>query len=120
MKRTILIVDDEFGITEVVAEVLEERGYETLVASNGALGLSCALEKRPDLILLDAMMPIMSGPEMLDTLRKDPRFTATPVVMMTAVPEALPDDSQFQAALHKPFTVQTLLSTIERLLARTE
>jgi CheY-like chemotaxis protein len=118
MSIRILIVDDEFGLADVIAEILAEAGYDVAIAINGKLGLLSMAETTPDLVLLDMMMPVLDGPAMLHTLRADPKYADIPVVMMTSLPEALPADDVFlyQAVLHKPFTQEKLLSTLEQVL----
>jgi DNA-binding response OmpR family regulator len=120
MKQRILIVDDEFGLADVVAEILAENGYEVAIAINGRLGLASVEESRPALILLDIMMPVLDGPAMLRLLRANPDYVQIPVVMMTALPEALSESDMplYQAALLKPFTPDALLKTMQSLLAQ--
>lgn len=121
MKAKILIVDDEFGLADVVSEILSESGYEVSVAINGRLGLACLEKQRPDLVLLDIMMPVLDGIGMLRAMRANPDFASIPVIMMTAVPEALPKEKPalFQSALSKPFTPKALFSAIEQALTPT-
>jgi DNA-binding response OmpR family regulator len=71
MTKRILIVDDEFGLADVVAEILTESGFDVAIAINGRLALSLVREHRPDLILLDVMMPILDGPATLRELRAE-------------------------------------------------
>jgi DNA-binding response OmpR family regulator len=118
MKRRILIVDDEFGLAELLAELLIEEGYETELAINGQLGLK-ALEERPaDLVILDVMMPIMSGPEMARAMKANPKLARIPIIMMTALPSSLPQDQPrlYAASLQKPFPPDLLIAEIARLL----
>ena len=123
MKKSILIVDDEFGLADVMAEILGDVGYETTIAINGQAGLAVLAEKGVvDLVLLDSMMPVLDGPAMLRAMRGQPRYASIPVVMMTAVAATLPtsepgEPSPYQAALIKPFTPALLLQTVKDLLA---
>jgi CheY-like chemotaxis protein len=119
MSLRILIVDDEFGLADVIAEVLAEAGYDAAIAINGELGLLDMSEQAPDLVLLDVMMPVLDGPAMLRKLRADPRFASIPVVMMTSLPEALraEDAALCQDVLDKPFSQDVLLATIRKWLA---
>jgi CheY-like chemotaxis protein len=118
MKKRILIVDDEFGLADVVAEILTDQGYEAAIAINGRLGLAHIAELRPSLVLLDVMMPVLDGPATLLAMRANPDFAAIPVIMMTALPEALPKANPplYQAVLYKPFTLESLQSAVERLI----
>lgn len=122
MTKRILIVDDEFGLADIVAEILTESGYDVTIAINGALGLASAHEKAPDLIMLDVMMPIMDGPSMLAALRQDPRFEHVPVIMMTAIREALPKTQppRHQGVLYKPFSHTAMMNQVRTLLREDE
>lgn len=118
MTRRVLIVDDEFGLADILAELLRERGYEVALAINGQAGLAALAESRPHLVVLDVMMPVLDGPEMLRRMRADPRYQVVPVVFMTALPESVPQESPplHQAVLQKPFGFDELLAVMERLL----
>jgi CheY-like chemotaxis protein len=119
MSARILIVDDEYGLADIIAEILMENGYAAEVAINGALGLDAVAQQRPDLALIDNMMPVMDGMTMAEKMRADPQLAAIPLVVMTAVPEALPSNPKpFDALLRKPFSPEELLSVIDRLLPR--
>jgi DNA-binding response OmpR family regulator len=116
MRKSVLIVDDEFGLADLLADMLTERGFEVRVAINGVLGMH-ALEAQPaDLVLLDVMMPIMDGATMLRELRASERFAHIPVVMMTAVPRGVPVGAEPDAFLRKPFTTDELFEVLRRFL----
>jgi circadian clock protein KaiC len=113
-KPYVVIVDDEFGLAELIAEVLADRDYATAIAINGELGLALMRERRPDLVLLDLMMPVLTGKEMLRQMRADPTLADIPVVIMTALPGAVPADELpgHQAVLQKPFTPERLFEVV--------
>jgi CheY-like chemotaxis protein len=117
--QTILIVDDEFGLAETVGDVLVSMGYAVTTAVNGKLALASLHETVPDAILLDVMMPVMSGPEMLAILRADDHYRHIPVVLMSAaapdsmLAELRPSINDF---LQKPFTFERLMSALEKCL----
>ena len=116
---TILIVDDEYGIAETIGDVLSAYGYTVETAMNGKAALATLSRTHPDVILLDVMMPIMTGPELLGALRQSDEYRQTPVVMMSAVgPEALSaeDAARANGFLVKPFTFDELLATLGRVL----
>ena len=116
---SILIVDDEFGLAEVAGDLLAMAGHTITTAINGKLALACIHQMRPDLILLDVMMPIMSGPELLRVLKTDDAYRDIPVVMMSAVgPDAIDPDLRSTLAefLHKPFTYDELMAAVTRSL----
>ena len=118
MKQFVLIVDDEFGLAEMSAELLAEDGYDVAIAINGKLALAVMESRKVSLVLTDLMMPVMDGPEMIRIMRADPRFAKIPVILMTALPEALDSagESLHDAMLVKPFSVRELLETTRRLL----
>jgi CheY-like chemotaxis protein len=115
--RTLLVVDDEVGITEALRELLSEEGFLVLTARNGREGLERVTEKRPDLILLDYMMPVMDGRDMLKALEADATSRDIPVLLMSAMPRAsLPADCKPAHFLRKPFNLDQLLLHVRRLL----
>lgn len=116
---SILIVDDEFGLAEMAGDLLTMAGYTVTTAINGKLALGCLHQTRPDLILLDVMMPIMSGPEVLRVLKADDAYRDIPVVMMSAAgPDTIDPDlrSMLAGFLQKPFTYDELMATVTRAL----
>jgi DNA-binding response OmpR family regulator len=84
MKQKILLVDDEEDILDFLELILEEQGYDIVKASSGKEALAAAQMHRPDLILLDIMMPEMDGWEVLKLLKADEDLIQTPVAMLTA------------------------------------
>ena len=121
MTKRVLIVDDEFGIADIVAEILTEQGYTTALAINGRLALARMAQERPDLVLLDVMMPVLDGLGTLLEMRAQPELATVPVVMMTALPEALPKDrTLYQGTLHKPFSEEQLFEVIAKVLGKAE
>lgn len=93
---TVLVIEDEPDIREAMAEAVAEAGFTVLTAENGEVGLSTALTKKPDLILLDIIMPILDGHEVLKKLRQDPWGQNVKVIMLTAM-----DDIQSIARAHE-------------------
>ena len=116
MGKTVLLVDDDDDIREPFALLLEEEGYAVEVAPNGKAAWE-ALEGglRPDVILLDMMMPVMTGKELIERLRASPHW-GTPVIVITAGRDALPTDAPL-SLLHKPIALNELLAVIERMSA---
>ncbi|MBM3134959.1 MAG: response regulator, partial [Chloroflexi bacterium] len=84
MKGTILVVDDEPGVVEIAQVNLEPEGYTVLGASDGLEGLAKIRSAKPDLVVLDIMMPQMDGWEMLRRMELDPEMAGIPVIMLTA------------------------------------
>ena len=118
MKQTVLIVDDEFGLADITADLLTEAGYDVALAINGKLGLASLATRRADVVLTDLMMPVMDGPEMIRRMRADPALATIPTILMTALPEVVPggEGALHDALLVKPFTITELLSVLHRLL----
>jgi DNA-binding response OmpR family regulator len=114
--KTILVVDDEFDLTSTLKAVLESRGYRAEVCSNGREAWECVHEVRPDLVLLDVMIPLGSGYDVLTRLRKAEAFTAIPVVLMNSVPPPAERAVEWQAFLAKPLALEALLATVEKLV----
>jgi len=118
----ILIVDDEPDIIEFLRYNLEREGYEVHSADNGAAGLETAREVKPDLIVLDIMMPEMDGVEVCRRLRADEKFKDTVITFLTARQE---DYSQIAALeqggddyISKPIRPRVLMARIKALLRR--
>ena|SRR5438874_640726 len=120
---TILIADDEANIVELVRMTLEDGRIQIMEALDGETALALAESHRPDLVLLDVNLPDMSGLEICAQLRRNPRFVATKIVMLTAAAQA-DDVARGLAAgadyyLTKPFSPVRLLGLIETLLPYT-
>ena len=108
----VLVIDDDRDIREVLVSMLETEGYETGSAPDGLAGLAAARERRPDLILLDLMMPVMDGWTFLTVKLEDSALAGIPVVVLSAA-KSLPADGAVQC-LQKPCAVEQLLDTVER------
>ena len=118
---SILIVDDEFGLAEMLREMLRESGFEVTLAINGRLALEILKEGKVDLVLTDMMMPVMDGAELASAMRSDGKHRDTPIIMMTSLPTPFPRPAGlYDAVLRKPFTPDLLLETMTRLLANTD
>ncbi|ACA19497.1 response regulator receiver protein [Methylobacterium sp. 4-46] len=116
---TVLIVDDEFGIAELLDSVLTDEGHTVLTAANGRHGLARLAEARPDLILLDFMMPVMDGPAMLRALAEDAATARIPVVLMSSMPETAVRERcrGYTAFLRKPFRLKEARAAVAAALA---
>jgi CheY-like chemotaxis protein len=117
---TVLVVDDEFGIVDVLETILTDEGYRVLTACNGKQGLVRLAEQKPDVILLDFMMPILGGAEMLRAMAAEPVYQRIPVIMISSLREDVIIEKcpGYVAFLHKPFRAAAVLSTIARVLGR--
>lgn len=120
MAKKILIVDDEAELVDLVKIRLEAVGYEVIKAFDGQEGLDKAKLERPDLILLDIMMPKMDGYKVCGLLKMDARFKTIPVILFSA--KAQKEDAQMAKEvgadlyITKPFEAPVLLVKIKELL----
>jgi CheY-like chemotaxis protein len=110
-RRCVLLVDDDEDLRESLAEVVEMVGCSVLQASNGAEALKVLAERRPCLIILDLMMPVMSGLEMLATMKLDPELASVPVVISTSAPNRAPAG---MPVVPKPIDIDALWGWIQR------
>ncbi len=120
-KKTILIVDDEKPIVEILVYNLQKEGYATLEANDGVSAVDIALSKKPDLILLDRMLPKMDG---LDVCRKIRHVLNVPILMLTAKDEEIDKILGLELGaddyITKPFSVRELMARIKANLRKTE
>lgn len=125
MTQTLLIIEDEWHIVEVVRDYLEQSGYQVVAAREGPAGLALARSERPALILLDLMLPGgMDGFDVCREIRRDPALDATPIVMLTARVE-LPDrlvglELGADDYITKPFSPREVVARVKAVLRRTE
>ncbi len=112
----VLFVDDEASIRGLVADVLVSAGHAVDVAASGSQALSAMARRRPDVIVLDLMMPGMDGWAFLETLRTQTRWSEVPIIAASALhtPEAVNERLGVRACLHKPFDPASLLEAVER------
>ena len=118
--QTVLVVDDEFGVAEVLQSILEDEGYRVLTAINGKQALTRLGEHTPDVILLDYMMPIMDGTQALSAIRNDAAFKSIPVIMMSSLEEAAVRETctDYDTFLRKPFRAMVVLRLVAELLSQ--
>jgi two-component system phosphate regulon response regulator PhoB len=120
----ILVVEDEADLAEMIRFNLEREGYQVRCALDGELALAEARRNMPDLILLDRMLPRLSGDEVVGQLKRDPATRAIPIIMVTA--KAHESDELVGLALGaddyiaKPFSMKLLLARVQAMLRRGE
>ncbi len=116
--RTVLVVDDEFGVADVLEAILTDEGFCVVIATNGRQALTRIAERRPDLVLLDYMMPVLDGAGVLHALGADRSADTLPVVVMSALPEeaVAAVTRRYKAFLRKPFRIRSVLAAIEQVL----
>ena len=122
MAETILIVDDNDNATRITARMLSSRGYDVMTAHDGARALELVAERPPDCILLDIMMPNMSGLEVLRRLKHDPATVDIPVILLTAKSQDEDVLAGYKQGaeyyITKPFTSQEVMYGISLVLAK--
>jgi DNA-binding response OmpR family regulator len=120
--KTVLIADDDEDILNLVRFRLERDGLRVLLARDGQQALQTARDERPDLCVLDVMMPKLSGLEVLAQLRRDPDTAAMPVIMLTARAHEADVDAGFDGGANdyviKPFSPQELRQRVRAQLSR--
>jgi DNA-binding response OmpR family regulator len=123
--RKVLVVDDTKSIREIVAFMLRGKGYDVAEAADGEEARRKAFDEGPDLIVLDAMLPKVTGFALCAELKADERTKTIPILMLTAITRdtGKSDDywrekSQADDFMSKPFKAQDLVGRVERLLAR--
>lgn len=126
MSSTILVCDDEDVLRRLIRAGLErraraqERGYEISEARDGEEALALARQLRPDLVILDLMMPGRSGLDVLEELRSDPDLLATPVIVLTGRAQTEDREAVERAGadryLTKPFLIPELTAAVDELL----
>jgi two-component system alkaline phosphatase synthesis response regulator PhoP len=118
--RKVLVVDDEIHIVHVVAIKLRNNGFEVISAGNGEEGFKLACEEKPDIIIADLKMPIMTGLEMVEKLRGCEQTKDIPVIVLTARGFDIEDDKKrdlrISEYLSKPFSPKKLLKDVEDIL----
>ncbi len=123
----ILLVDDDPDFVEATRIVLESKPYQVITASDGDEGLAKAKEEKPDLILLDIMMPRMDGFKVCEKLKQDPELSIIPVVMLTSFSEKVSETSlalsqglalEAEDFIDKPVAPAELLIRVEKQLKR--
>lgn len=117
---TVLVIEDEENLQEALKYNLEREGYDVLTASDGERGLGMAREKRPDLVILDIMLPLLDGLEVCRILRRE---HDTPIIMLTAKGEEVDRVVGLELGaddyITKPFSMRELLARLRSVLRRT-
>jgi DNA-binding response OmpR family regulator len=124
-KKYVLIVDDDPDLVETVSMMLENKGYEVGKAYDGIEGEEAIKKRRPDVLILDVMMPRKNGYELCKELKSNKWTQDIPIVLLTAVGEAVPTTTYSHAEgmateaedyIPKPVDAKTLVEAVERLL----
>jgi DNA-binding response OmpR family regulator len=115
--RSVLVIEDDATIQDLVHDFLVDEGYRVLRASDGEAGLRVAASNRPGVILLDFGLPLVSGANVLTGLKHDPATSQIPVIAMTGQPTSLGAGAfPIDGWIAKPFDLDTLLAQVERFV----
>jgi CheY-like chemotaxis protein len=129
MRKKVLVVDDNFDARETVRLILEAEGYEVIEASDGQMGVEVARSSKPDLIVMDMMMPKKDGFVACLELKRDPDLFQTPIIMLSGIEDHVRGDTAFknvqsglQADVYmaKPIEVEKFIQVVSELLASRE
>ena len=122
MGKTILIVEDDIGIRVILQDTLTSQGYDVVTAENGIKGWELAKELRPDLVILDVMLPLMDGFEVCKRIRKE--GITSPIMMLTVKDEEVDKILGLELGaddyVTKPFSVKELSARVKALLRRVD
>ena len=126
-KAKILLIDDDMDFVEATKLVLESKPYEVITASDGSEGLTKARKEKPDLIILDIIMPVKDGFNAAEELKKDTELKRIPVIMLTSFSEKVGGTTlsvsqglmlDTEDYIDKPVAPQELLRRVEKLLKK--
>lgn len=124
MPAKVLVVDDEKDIVDLVRHHLEKEGFHCLQASDGGAALRLARESRPDLLILDLMLPGLDGLEVCRRLRREPPTARLPIIMLTAKAEEVDRIVGLEVGaddyIVKPFSPRELVARVKAILRRTQ
>jgi two-component system response regulator MprA len=122
--KHIVYVDDDLDLTRLVEAELQDAGYEITIANDGEEGVEAILSADPDLVILDVMMPKMTGWEVCKYLRTKESFADLPILMLTGIGPVVNDMTSplYGASDHldKPFEMEELIERVDTLLAKAE
>jgi CheY-like chemotaxis protein len=115
----VLVVDDEVGIANLLADVLSDEGHRVILAANGHEGLKRAEEQRPDLVITDFMMPVMDGAQLIKALADHPDLKRVPIYLMSSAPEAAirGQCSGYALFIRKPFRIYDVVDLVGQVVS---
>ena len=120
MAKKILLVEDDEDVTTIVSRCLEVQGYEVTLAQNGAQVFAALAGALPDLVLLDAMLPFVSGYEICEQIKKGEKTSQIPVIILSARTQRFEIEKGLRAGaslyLTKPFEIPALLAAVKQFL----
>ncbi|HEY8465024.1 MAG TPA: response regulator [Bacillota bacterium] len=120
MNNTIMVVDDETNIVLILKEILSDIGYKVISAPNGLYALELLKQMpKPDLFMVDLLMPVMGGRQFIETLQAIPEYSVIPVILVTGtIPnlQDFPPPESYQEVISKPFDINEIVIKACRLL----
>ena len=119
---TILVVDDEYLIADILCFALEDEGFMVVTASNGRKGLEVLDRERPALIITDFMMPVMDGQEFATAIRALPSANHLPIILMSGAQAhiGMQRSDLFDVVVPKPFNIDLIIAEVRKLLSSDE
>ena len=120
---TVLVVEDEFAIADLLEMVLGDEGYRVLLAVNGRQGLERLAEgPRPDLVISDYMMPVLDGAGLIEAMRGNEAYRDIPCIVMSSMPETSVRErlDGYAAFVRKPFHLSAVVELVATILAGTQ
>ena len=118
--KKVLVVDDEIHIVHVVAIKLRNNGYEVISAENGEEAFDLICQEKPDIVVTDLQMPVITGLELVEKLRSNEATSDIPVIMLTArsfsMDKEQQESLQISQCISKPFSPKELLRSVEDVL----
>ncbi|MCK8781474.1 response regulator [Rhizobium sp. NTR19] len=114
----IVIAEDEFLIADVLSIMLEEAGHEVEAAPHGLAALTLVKERRPELVITDFMMPLMTGLELAQAIREDDELSQIPIILVSGAQASIgrAHPEMFDAVLDKPYNEVRLLEAVDQVL----
>ena len=118
MSKKVLVCDDDEGILDMVSFVLEDSGFKVIPESNSLNVYNLVEKEKPDLLLLDLWMPVLSGDQVLKMLRSNPKTKDLPVIVISASTEGqkIANEAGASAFIAKPFDIDQLINRVELIL----
>lgn len=121
MAKKVLIVEDEPTLSNAMKAKLEKEGYEVVIAKNGLEGLQMVSKEKPDIVLLDIVMPVMDGISLLRNLRRDPQVGSVPVIVLSNLSDSedilkAMEDEAYDYLIKSDVTLETIVAKIKNRL----
>ncbi len=114
MKR-ILIIDDELDMAETMAILLQDEGFNSSAYDDGAIGLEVMRKDPPDLVILDVMMPLVTGLNVFKSMKEDPKLKSIPILLISASKEPEVEGEKWDSFLRKPFDIYNVIAEVKKL-----